>query len=228
MSLKKDLIVALYFILPDMVYGQPTFVPNVIDYKRNNQLITKFSAEMLGFETLDPTTAYLPHNLTITSTNDIDIDSLKELQRGHFTSTLIDTNMGKNFEKNVSFYEPAPLDLYTKFSMQTYFLAFWIIIILQSLAIFVVDTIWTNNIPQSATVWERLIHAIVKSHFAYPYTNWHEASGNCEDHRKKQKSAQYEVLVTTAVNLFFNMALLIPLVILCKLGLPKSRTTDTQ
>ena len=82
---------------------------------------------MLGFETLDPTTAYLPHNLTITSTNDIDIVSLKELQRGHFT--LIDTNMGKNFEKNVSFYEPAPLDLYTKFSMQTYFLAFWIIII---------------------------------------------------------------------------------------------------
>jgi hypothetical protein len=34
MSFKKDLIVALYFILPDMVYGQPTFVPNVIDYKR--------------------------------------------------------------------------------------------------------------------------------------------------------------------------------------------------
>ena len=114
-------------------------------------------------------------------------------------------------------YQPPSLDLYTIFPLQTYFLAFWVVLFLHTLTIFIIDKIWLENIPQSATIWERFIHAIEKSQLPFPYSNWHESNGDCNDHVKKHKAAQIEVLITMAINSFFNMVLLIPLVILCKI-----------
>ena len=161
---------------------------------------------MLSFQVFDPATSYLPHNLTITGRN-ITLESLAYLQRGNFP--LADIG-------EYSFYEPPPLILYTKYSLEIYFLAFWGILLIQCLAICITDKLLVRNIPQTATLWERIMHAIVKSQFPFPFINWHEAFGNCEDHKKRQKNAQHEVLVTTTVNLIFNMVMLVPLVILCK------------
>ena len=170
-----------------------------------------FSAEMIGFQVFDPSMGYVTHNLTIRNQN-ISTEYFQSLQRGHF----IETDGYGPFNRAISTYKPPPLELYTKFSLQAYFLSFWVILFIQNLAIFIIDTLWVKTIPENTTLWERLIHAIVKSHFPFPFTNWHEAKGNCKDHVQKQKEAQHEVLVTTAVNLIFNMILLIPFVILCK------------
>ena len=161
-------------------------------------------AEMVGFQLLDTTTAKIPH---ITPQTNL---VLSNLQRGYFYN--VDS---KNDESSI--YEPPPLELYTKFSLQLYFLAFWVILFLQMLTIFITDKIWATNIPQSATIWERMMHATLKSHFPIPYVNWHEGDGNCNDHVKRHRAANHEVLVTTAVNLLFNLIMLTPLVILCKL-----------
>ena len=164
-----------------------------------------FSAEMMGFQVFDPATNYYPHNLTITSKN-ITLQSLAYLQRGNFSLSA--------FQDSV--FEPPPLILYTKFSSEIYFLAFWGIMLIQCLTICITDKLVVRNIPDNVTLWERIMHAIVKSQFPFPFVNWHEAFGDCKDHKKRQKDAQHEVFVTTAVNLIFNILLLVPLVILCK------------
>ena len=38
-----------------------------------------------------------------------------------------------------SIYEPPPLELYTKFSLQAYFLMFWGILLVQTFAILIID-----------------------------------------------------------------------------------------
>ena len=158
---------------------------------------------MAAFQLLDPAASVIPH---ITPQTNL---TLPNLQRGHFELPDI-------LQTTNSIYVPPIIELYTKFSLQSYFLAFWGILLLQVLTIFIIDMVCTRNIPQSATLWERLMHATLKSHFPVPYTNWHEGDGNCIDHVNRHKAVNHEVLVTTAVNLFFNLIMLTPLVILCK------------
>ena len=165
-------------------------------------IFDSISAEMASFQVLDPTIVLAPH---ITPLSNL---SLSKLQRGQFEE--VEDGSGN------SIYKPPPLELYTKVSLQLYFCAFWVIIFIQMLTIFMIDILWIRNIPESVTLWERLMHANLKSNFPLPYLNWHEGNGNCNDHVKRQKDANYEVLVATAVNLFFNLIMLTPLVILCK------------
>ena len=164
---------------------------------------------MLSFQVLDSKYQYIPHNLTVNSNKNI-TESLSYIQRGDFT--FLDNADHSTF----SIYNPPSIELYTIFSLQTYFIIFWGILCLQNLSIFIVDKIIVKNIPKNVTLWERITHAIVKSHYPYPYANWHEAIGDCQEHVKRKKEAQQEVLVTSIVNLIFNMVLLFPLVILCK------------
>ena len=158
---------------------------------------------MKGFILLDPLSTWIPHITPLTNL------TLTNIQRGNFA--LLPNGLDKT-----SIYEPPPLELYTKFSLHLYFFVFWGIICMQMLTIFIIDILWVRNIPESVTPWERLIHANLKSNFPLPYLNWHEGNGNCNDHVKRQKDANHEVLVATAVNLFFNLIMLTPLVILCK------------
>ena len=160
---------------------------------------------MFSFQIFDPSTNWLSHPSSLTN---ITLASLASLQRGRYYF--------ENDGNNVYIYDPPAIELYTKFSLETYFLTFWGILFFQTLVIFIVDKVWSRTIPKCATLWERIIHAIVKSHFAFPYVNWHETVGNCQHHIERQKAAKHEVFVTMAINLVFNMAMLFPLVILCK------------
>lgn len=159
---------------------------------------------MMGFQCLDSKFAgnyYHIYPIVNSSTFNI--------QRGKFNE----------FTDGVSSaYDPPPLELYTKISLQAYFFVFWGILILQSLCILLIDKSLVNSIPQNVTMWKRFIHACQKSHFPFPYENWHEAEGTCLDHVKRKNAAQLEVLLSIAVNLVFNMILLFPLIILCKLS----------
>ena len=140
--------------------------------------------------------------------------SLAQLQRGKLTEYTIDTPTGPFYEYD---YVPPPLELYTQFSLQTYFFAFWGILVLQTCTIFVIDKIWVKNIPNNATLWDRLLHSIQKASFPFPYTNWHQENGNCSDHLRRKQMAQQEVLVSILINLVFNMILLVPLPIFCEI-----------
>ena len=136
--------------------------------------------------------------------------SLSKLQRGTLSEFSCSTNSGFEFE-------PPSLDLYTQFSLQFHFFAFWVILLLQSLTIFIADKIWSNNIPESSTFWDKILHAAQKSSFPFPYTNWHQESGSCHDHLRRKRAAQQEILMAMIINLLFNMLLLVPLPIFCKI-----------
>ena len=131
--------------------------------------------------------------------------SLKFLQRGQYNQ---DSRQ----------YEPPSIELYTEFSLAIYFLTFWILLFLQSLTIFIADRCCMNSIPKSATKWECIIHAFQKTSFPFPYANWHDEIGSCQDLIKKKEDSQREVLVAILTNLLFNMVMLIPLPILCKIN----------
>ena len=130
--------------------------------------------------------------------------SLNFLQRGYFNQ---DSRQ----------YEPPSIELYTEFSLAIYFLAFWFLLSIQSLTIFIADKFCINSIPSSATTWECIIHAFQKTSFPFPFANWHDEIGSCQDHIKKKKESQCEVFVAMLINLLFNMFMLIPLPILCKI-----------
>ena len=132
--------------------------------------------------------------------------SFFNIQRGQYV-TLVN---------RLDFYEPPPVELYTKLSLGTYFLIFWGIHFIHCLTIFIIDKKFGTNIPQSTTFWQRFVHSWQKSNFPVPYKNWHEENGTCQDHIKRKNAVKEEVLTSIIINTIFNMILLFPLVILCK------------
>ena len=88
--------------------------------------------------------------------------SLSFLQRGHYNQSTQE-------------FQSPPLELYTQFSLTTYFLVFWIILALQVLSIFIADNLLITK--EKITQWKRFLHAIQKSSFPFPYTNWHQGNG---------------------------------------------------
>ena len=139
---------------------------------------------------------------------------LTQLQRGKLIEYITGTSSDLLYEYE---YITPPLELYTKFSLQTYFFAFWGIFFLQTCTLFVIDKIWVKNIPNTATLWDRILHSIQKANFPFPYANWHQENGICSDHFRRKQMAQQEVLVSIMINLIFNMMLLVPLPIFCKI-----------
>ena len=174
------------------------------------------SAEMIGFKILDPYFQNCESCFTGIQffTNNSRLNSISNIDRGQYmyTGAVVVFTGG-----HISYYEPGPFEFYVKYSSLSYFLAFIGILFLQSFTIFVIDTFWLKHIPSTVTLWEKLVHAIQKSHLPFPFANWHEGKGSCLDHIKRKKLGEKEVLTATVVNLAFNMVMLIPLVILCKI-----------
>ena len=167
-------------------------------------------AETIGFTSLNP--SFLPSGHVMSLTNDSLFYSVSNLQRGNFVIREESTEDYDEYR-----FEPPPIELYTQFSLLTYLLVFLGLLFLQTLTIFLVDAKWNKIILQDATIWDRILHATHKSHFPFAYVNWYKGIGNCMDHLRRKKETDIEVLSTIFVNLLFNMAMLIPLGILCKI-----------
>ena len=162
---------------------------------------------MIGFAVLNPQNhAAFVINHAWSLTNNSHFDSVFILQRGKFYETSGDY-----------VYEPPAIELYTQFSLLTYSLVFLGLLLTQTFTIFLVDAKWNKTMLEDANIWDRILHAIQKSHFPFPYANWYKGNGNCMDHLKRKKETDIEVLSTIFINLLFNMAMLIPLGILCKI-----------
>ena len=167
---------------------------------------------MVGFFVLNPTKGKSePHVLYLT--NQSYYQSLIDIQRGQYINFTYFT-WGE--AQDGALYEPPAIELYTLYSLTTYFVMFLGIFTMHVLTILIVDKIWVKNIPQCATLFERLLHSVLKSNYAFPYTNWLNGNGGCLDHINGKKAAQTEVFISMAINLIFNLILLFPLNILCK------------
>ena len=163
---------------------------------------------MVDFNVLNPVFATVyPHVLYLT--NQSSYQSLLDIQRGQY----INYTYGMGFLG--ASYEPPSIELYTHYSLSTYFFIFCSLVAIHVLTIFIIDKIWVKNIPQSANLLERILHSIQKSNFPFPFVNWHNGDGGCHEHMKRKSAAQTEVLISTGINLVFNMILLFPLAILC-------------
>ena len=156
---------------------------------------------MIGYQFKNDYISQYPHIMSPTSKK----ISLSNIQRGYFDKS------------QVNFYVPPPLESYTHFSFQVYLLTFMAILFLQCLVISVTDKVFVETFPDDTKWWDRVIHSIGKSNIPFPFMYWHEGDGDCNEHIKRKKDTEYEVLLTICINLFFNMVLLFPLVILCKL-----------
>ena len=167
---------------------------------------------MLDFRSLTlyapDATNIIPHIFPLTNI------SLTQLQRRSLIRNVWDIN---GILISDYYYGPPPLELYTQFSLQAYFFAFWGILVLQTCTIFLIDKILVKNIPNTATSWNRVLHSIQKASFPFPYTNWHQENGNCDDHLKRKQMVEQEVLISILINLIFNMILLVPLPIFCEI-----------
>ena len=167
---------------------------------------------MIGYKNLDPEFGYnyLWPAIQFFANNSM-LDSISNIDRGRYMHTgAID-----DYNSSITYYEPVPFEVYVRFSFLSYFLAFIGILLIQSFIIFIIDIFWLKHMPSTVTLWEKLVHAIQKSHLPFPFLNWYEGKGSCHDHMKRKKMGEKEVLAATIVNLAFNMVMLIPLVILC-------------
>ena len=163
---------------------------------------------MIDFLVLNPVHGnQYPHVFYLT--NQSYYQSLIDMQRGQYINFT-------NGDGLHSTYDPPSIELYTLYSLTTYFVVFFGILIIHVLTLFIVDKIWVKNIPQCTTLFERLLHSVLKSNFPFPYTNWQNGNGDYLDHMNGKKVAQTEVFISMAINLVFNVILLFPLNILCK------------
>jgi hypothetical protein len=171
------------------------------------------SAEMIGFKILDPYFQNCDSCFTGIQffANNSRLNSISNIDRGQYMYTGTAAQA-----RPLTYYEAGPYEFYVKYSSLSYFLAFIGILFLQSFTIFIVDIFWLKHIPSTVTLWEKIVHAIQKSHLPFPFANWHEGKGSCLDHIKRKNLVEKEVLAATIVNLAFNMVMLIPMVILCK------------
>ena len=107
---------------------------------------------MVDFKVLNPLDGKkYPHVLYLT--NQSYYQSLIDIQRGQYTNFTI----GKNPER--ARYEPPSIEVYTIYSLTTYSVVFLGILTMQVFTIFIVDKMWVKNIPQRATLFERLLHS---------------------------------------------------------------------
>ena len=174
-------------------------------------------AETIGFTALNP--RYLhPQQwggpfYVLGLTNSSLLHSVSNLQRGNFV-----IREESQRDEDEYRFEPPPIELYTQFSLLTYLLVFLGLLFLQSLTIFLVDAKLNTYMLQESNIWDRILHAIQKMHFPFPYVKWYKGDGNCMDHLKRKKETDIEVLSTIFVNVLFNMGMLTPLRILCKIS----------
>ena len=100
------------------------------------------------------------------------------------------------------------------FSRNMYLLIFCV---LHSVQIITILLVKVTVFKSSNTIWENIICSVEQSHYPFPSEDWDTRKGGCVDHIKRQMNVQKEFLVMTIINLAFNIVLLFPLLILCKI-----------
>ena len=106
---------------------------------------------------------------------------------------------------------PPPYTLYTGIDAGQAFGGFWLIIILHATAILVIKLITVEKFYKSNTL-EIILHCLENCNIPQPWRDWDEGEGTVEEHKKRFSKVRREVVSTMAVNLLFNMVMLVPMI----------------
>ena len=113
-------------------------------------------------------------------------------------------------------YIPPKLEVYTFFTVKEYFFIFWCILILQSLTIMIAKNFISDQFKNLK--WhEKIFHTIECINFAFPHHDWDHEDGDGHQHYQRMLANKKEVKINLLINTIFNLILLFPLPILCKI-----------
>ena len=113
-------------------------------------------------------------------------------------------------------YVPPKLEEYTIFRVKHYFFIFWSILMLQSLTIMIAK-FFTSNQFRNLKWYEKIFHTMECINFAFPHHDWDYHLGTGHEHYQRMLAAKKEVKINLLINTIFNLLLLSPLPILCKI-----------
>ena len=65
--------------------------------------------------------------------------------------------------------------------------------------------------------FEKLFHTMESINFAYPYHDWDHEDGDEEQHYQRMLATKKEVQINLLINTVFNLILLFPLPLSCKI-----------
>ena len=94
---------------------------------------------------------------------------------------------------------PPPYTLYTGYTLQEFFLGFWIILMVHIYANVLVKIATSNHLRQNCSVLELIVHGFENTNIAIVYKDWDIDSGTVEERRKRRKSVLAEMILTMLV-----------------------------
>lgn len=110
---------------------------------------------------------------------------------------------------------PPSLTLYTIFTLKQYFLIFWIVLVIQTVLVFLIKQNWSKEDFKQLNFLEKVIHVVENCFIPYNVLEWENIkTGISEIHQKKMKSNFIEVVLVMVVNFIVNFILQIPMFIL--------------
>ena len=120
------------------------------------------------------------------------------------------------FNYSGDFTNPIPPSstLYSEYSIEGYFIGFWIIILLHPLLIMAVKYFANPEIFGQQSYLDRIIHAMENSLIPAPMKDWDEGSGAIKEHKKRRKKVEIEIAMTIFANFIVHCVMLFPLEIL--------------
>ena len=114
---------------------------------------------------------------------------------------------------NPKFPSPPPYTIYTGMDSKTTFIIFSLLWLIQIICI------WVKNLYKSESFCklsflDQFIHAFSCVILATPSMDWETGQGDCEEHFRRMKNVQNEVIGTIKINSFFQSLHLMPLLYL--------------
>merc|ERR1719318_2213886 len=105
---------------------------------------------------------------------------------------------------------PPPYTLYTGLSLGQYFILFWVILAVHTIAI--AYTKWFMSKDYRKTSYLKMfVHALESLDFPNAFLDWDTLHGTIQAHKDRLQKVTKEVTAVMAVNFIFNLLLLIPM-----------------
>ena len=105
---------------------------------------------------------------------------------------------------------PPEYTVYTAISLQAAYFIFWALLLLQSILVAHLKCIFSKEF--TAASWTTKVQHVVEAiNLAESYVEWDKEGGSPADHIRRWKAALTEIAVTTGLNGFFNLLMLVPM-----------------
>ena len=114
---------------------------------------------------------------------------------------------------NSTLQTPPSYRLYTEFGLKHYFLAFWVVTIIQFIVVFLVKLKISVPFVRMCLI-DKIVHIMENINVYQCTEDWDHRLGTAEDHIKRMNKNFREYVALAVVNYLSNIVLLVPLSIL--------------